>query len=194
MGHISKHVITSGTAVHARGACTSVWRVLLPVCSFRVLAISPPFGDSIVHRKCDYLPKWDTISMPVASLPPLVLAPARTHPCVTDASNSPAISHIWSIPLWEHALPLGLSSFFKSNFNPFLTSGARESQGSVPDLSSSTPSRGDCTESCGFQHHPYTSASQTCVDSLSPSNSRALHPSLRVTSLMKWVKYFSNWT
>ena len=125
---------------------------------------------------------------PVPSLSCLVTWHA--HILVMNASCSPAISHVWSMLLL--GTPFALEFLLTSLKNPssFSLLLMLDSQGSV-ELSLlllSFPGWFGLTFvalSAIYLLVPFKSL---------PSDSKAIYPSLYLTSPITWIKYFSNWT
>lgn len=116
-----------------------------------------------------------------------VLSP-DTHILVMNASCSPAIGHVWSILLLgtHFALEFLLTSLKNpSSFSLLLM---LDSQGSVLNSLLSFPGW------CGLTLVALNPIYSLVPFKSLPSDSRAIYPSLYLTSPITWIKYFSNWT
>ena len=147
----------------------------------------PSFSNSVVLRQHDYLPKWDPISK---SIPCACLVTWHAHILVMNASCSPAISHVWSMLLLGTPFALEFLLTSLRNSSSFSLLLMLDSQGSV-ELSLlllSFPGWFGLTFvalSVIYLLVPFKSL---------PSDSKAIYPSLYLTSPITWIKYFANWT
>lgn len=125
---------------------------------------------------------------PFPSPSPVPVLSPDTHILVTNASCSPAISHVWSILLLgtHFALEFLLTSLKNpSSFSLLLM---LDSQGSVLNSLLSFPGW------CGLTLVALNPIYSLVPFKSLPSDSRAIYPSLYLTSPITWIKYFSNWT
>ena len=184
--HILKAVFCSQVEwrLHAGEAGMSVWDPLTYLFLFVFLLF---FHLPVVLRQHDCLPKWDPVSKPI---PCACLVTWHAHILVMNASCSPAISHVWSMLLL--GTPFALEFLLTSLKNPssFSLLLMLDSQGSV-ELSLlllSFPGWFGLTFvalNAIYLLVPFKSL---------PSDSKAIYPSLYLTSPITWIKYFSNWT